>query len=219
MSTDPNELVTALGQFPTSALSDALDDLDIVGGIPDVQPVLADQGIVAGRALTARFERLNRDPAAHRYGGGVGRPLEQVLRTMKAGHVVVMDLQGTHTASAWGGLASRLAQHTGVLGTVMYGSVRDVDEIRALSYPVWAVGTYPRRSRGTFTFGSIGEPVDLGGVAVRTGDIIVGDATGVVCIPADLAERTHELAKGITEAEKGLVDQITSDTLVDWDQV
>lgn len=101
----------------------------------------------------------------------------------------------------------------------MYGTARDVDEIRALSYPVWAVGTYPRRSRGTFTFGSIGEPLELGGVTVRTGDIIVGDATGVVCIPAALAERTHELARGIADAEKGLTDQITSDALVDWDQV
>lgn len=125
MSTDPNDLVSALGQFPTSVLSDALDELDIVGGIPGVQPVLADQGIVAGWALTARFERLDRDPAAHRFGGGVGRPLEQVLRTMKAGQVVVMDLEGTHTASAWGAvLAARSAERCPRKGHVRDGSGR-----------------------------------------------------------------------------------------------
>ena len=213
------DLVASLAQFPTAVLSDALDELGVVGAIPEVQPMLSRQGSVAGRALTARFQRLDNDPAAHRFGGGVGRPLEQVLRAMEEGQIVVMDLDASRTASAWGGLASRLAQRTGVRGTVLYGTCRDVDEIRDLSYPVWAVGTHPRRSRGTFTFGSLGEQLDLGGVAVRSGDIIVGDATGVVCIPAELAERTHELATGIAAAELALVDQITSDTLVDWDQV
>lgn len=219
MAVDLKDLVAALGQFPTAVLSDALDELDVIGAIPGVQAMVPERATVSGLALTARFERLDRDPAAHRFGGGVGRPLEQVLRAMKDGQIVVMDLHGSQTASAWGGLASRLAQRTGVRGTVMYGTCRDVDEIRALSYPVWAVGTYPRRSRGQFTFGSLREPLDLAGVVVRNGDIVVGDATGVVCIPAELAERTYELATAIAATEAALVDQITSDTLVDWNQV
>jgi 4-hydroxy-4-methyl-2-oxoglutarate aldolase len=81
------------------------------------------------------------------------------------------------------------------------------------------VGTYPRRSRSTFSFGSLGEPLDLGGVRVCTGDIIVGDASGVVCVPRELAERTLELAAGIQATEEALLDQIRSNTVVDWDAV
>jgi len=219
VTTERDDLVASLGQFPTAVISDALDELGFVGAIPHVQATVADQRVVAGIALTARFERVEDDPAAHRFGGGVGRPLEQVLRAMRAGQMVVMDLDGSRTASAWGGLASRLAQRTGVSGTVLYGTCRDVDEIRDLSYPVWAVGTHPRRSRGTFTFGSLGGQLDLGGVVVRSGDIVVGDATGIVCVPIGLAARTRDLAVSITAAEGGLVDQIDADALVDWDQV
>lgn len=98
---------------------------------------------------------------------------------------------------------------------MLHGTCRDVDEIRGLSFPVWAVGTHPRRSRGSFTFGSLGEPLDIGDVTIRSGDIIVGDASGVVCVPSELAKRTLELANDIRDAETALVNQITSDALVD----
>lgn len=208
-----------LAQYPTALVSDALDELGFVGAVPGLVPVRSNQTTVTGQALTVRFEPLDADPAAHRYGGGVGRPLEQVLRTMGAGQIVVMDLGATNSASAWGGLASRLAQRGGVHGTVMWGTCRDVEEIRELGYPVWSVGAHPRRSRGSFTFGTIGQPLDLAGVAVRTGDVIVGDGTGVVCVPRDLAARTAELAAGIQAAEDSLLDQISRDAVVNWDDV
>ena len=92
-----------------------------------------------GFALPVRLEPKSNDPSAYRFGGGVGKPLEQVLQTMKDGDVVVMDLGGSDRAAAWGGLASRIAQRRGVRGTVMWGSCRDVEEIRAIGYPVWSV--------------------------------------------------------------------------------
>lgn len=213
------DLTGALSAYPTAVISDALDELGVCGAVPDVEAVLPHQGTVVGTALTVRFEPKEGDPAAHRFGGGVGRPLEQVLRTMRGGQVVVMDLQGTHTASAWGGLASRLAQRKGVAGTVMFGTCRDAEEIRELAYPVWAVGFHPRRSRNTFTFGSIGEPVELAGVRVCTGDIVVADASGVVVVPQELAARTAELAAGIQATEDSLLEQIEAEAVVDWDAV
>ena len=96
------------------------------------------QGRIAGFALPVRLEPKSNDPSAYRFGGGVGKPLEQVLQTMKDGDVVVMDLGGSDRAAAWGGLASRIAQRRGVRGTIMWGACRDVDEIRAIGYPVWS---------------------------------------------------------------------------------
>lgn len=212
-------MVDELASYPTAMLSDALDELDVVGAIPGVAAMLPRQPRIAGTALPVRFVRREHDPDAHRFGGGVGRPLERVLQTMRLGEVVVMDLDGTTTASAWGGLASRLARQRGVRGTVLHGTCRDIDEIVDLAYPVWAAGVHPRRSRNEFTFGSIGQPVHIGPVSVGSGDIIVGDATGVVCVPHRLVEETLALARTIARQERQLVEQIDRDRLVDWDQV
>jgi 4-hydroxy-4-methyl-2-oxoglutarate aldolase len=209
----------AFARYSTSMLSDALDELGIACVLPGVVAQLPAQGRVAGIAYPVRFARKTGDPAAYRFGGGVGRPLEQVLKTMAAGQVVVFDLDAAPDAACWGGLASRLAQGKGVVGTVIWGACRDVDEIRALGYPVWSVATCPRRSRNEFTFGSMGEPITLGRVAVRPGDILVGDATGVVCVPHDHAAEVLTLVERIAASEEEMERQITTGAIVDWDKV
>ena len=148
-------------KYPTSMISDALDEIEINGAISGVFPQRYDQGRISGRALPVKFNKKSSDPEAWRFGGGVGKPLEQVLKTMTAGKIIVMDLEGTLNATAWGGLASKLAQKKGVLGTIMYGTCRDVEEIRECGYPVWAKGVCPRRSRNDFTFGTINEPIEV----------------------------------------------------------
>ena len=211
--------LVAFEELPTSVLSDALDELGIPGALPGVLPQRCDQGPVAGRAMTARFQRMDGDDAAYRYGGGVGRPLEQVLTTMRRGDFVVLDLGGTATASAWGGLASKIALKRGVKGTVIYGTCRDVAEIRASGYAVWATGTFPRRSRNEFTFGSVQEPVTIGTVVVRPDDIIVADATGVVCVPHDRSAEVLAVAQKIAAVERQLLAQIEEEHVLDWDGV
>jgi regulator of RNase E activity RraA len=166
-----------------------------------------------------KFVRKSHDPEAYRFGGGVGKPLEIVLKTMKAGDVVVMDLDGATDASAWGGLASRLAQRRGVRGTIMWGTCRDLEEIRAIGYPVWAVGVCPRRSRNDFAFGSINEPITIAGVAIAPGDYVVADESGAVCVPRARAEETLGLLVRIEAQERLLEEQVRDDVVKSWDQV
>ena len=208
-----------LGQFATSELSDALDELAITGVIPGLSAQRIGQGRIAGRALPVHLVAKSKDPAAYRFGGGVGKPLEQVLRTMADGDVVVMDLQAANNASAWGGLASRLAQRRGVRGTIMWGTCRDVEEIRQVGYPVWAVGVCPRRSRNDFTFGSINEPIEIAGVTITRNDWIVADESGVLCVPGAAAEQVIALATKISNQERELAQMVRSDTVKSWDQV
>ena len=132
MSLDP---ISQLAQYSTSIVSDALDELAILGVLPGIEARRVGQGRVVGRALPVRLQPKSNDPSAYRFGGGVGKPLEQVLQTMQDGDVVVMDLGGSNRAAAWGGLASRIAQRRGVRGTIMWGACRDVDEIRAMAIP------------------------------------------------------------------------------------
>jgi regulator of RNase E activity RraA len=196
-----------------------MDELDISGVIPGLSAQRVGQGRIAGRALPVHLVAKTKDPSAYRFGGGVGKPLEQVLQTMAEGDVVLMDLQGANYASAWGGLASRLAQRRGVRGTIMWGTCRDVEEIRQIGYPVWAVGVCPRRSRNDFTFGSINEPIQIGAVTITRNDWIVADETGVVCIPGKHVEKVLELAGQIADQELELSQMVKSGSVTSWDQI
>lgn len=159
------------------------------------------------------------DPSAYRFGGGVGKPLEQVLKTMKDGDVVVMDLGGTDRAAAWGGLASRIAQRRGVRGTILWGACRDIDEIRAIGYPVWSVAVCPRRSRNDFTFGWIDKPVTIGAVEVAPRDYVLADESGVLSIQHARIDDVLTLAARIAEQEARLEAQVLNDAVASWDEV
>jgi regulator of RNase E activity RraA len=211
--------VSRLLRYPSSVVSDALDELGILGVLTGVQAQREGQGRIAGYALPVHLQPKSGDPAAYRFGGGVGKPLEQVLQTMKDGDVVLMDIGGSDRAAAWGGLASRIAQRRGVRGTIVWGSCRDVDEIRAIGYPVWAAATCPRRSRNEFTFGSINEPVTIGGVTVAPRDLILADESGVVAIPRARIGEVLDLCERIAAQEETLEAQILNDALASWDAV
>ncbi|MFL9887507.1 RraA family protein [Paraburkholderia agricolaris] len=214
-----NATSARLAEFATSELSDALDELGIAGVLPGLSAQRVGQGRIVGRAMPVKLLPKSKDPAAYRFGGGVGKPLEQVLQTMQTGDVVVMDLQGANYASAWGGLASRLAQRRGVAGTIMWGTCRDIDEIRQVGYPVWAVGVCPRRSRNEFTFGSINETITISGVSISREDWIVADESGVVCVPDAQVEKVIELATRIAEQEGELLQMVMSNNVTSWDEL
>ena len=206
-------------KFPTSMISDALDEIGINGAISGISAQRYDQGRIAGRALPVKFTKKSADPQAWRFGGGVGKPLEEVLKTMSNGQIVVMDLDGTINATAWGGLASKLAQKKGVLGTIMHGTCRDLEEIRECGYPVWAIGVCPRRSRNDFTFGSINEPIYVTEVKICKNDIIVADQSGVVCIPENKINEVLALLEKILHQEYILEDQVLRNAVQNWDDM
>ncbi|MBK9117702.1 MAG: RraA family protein [Betaproteobacteria bacterium] len=212
-------IATRLAAHPTSAISDALDELRIAGALSGIAAQRTGIGRVCGRALPVRFVRRANDPDAYRFGGGVGKPLEIVLQTMRAGDFVVMDLDGATNASAWGGLASRLAQRRGVRGTILWGTCRDLEEIRAVGYPVWAVGVCPRRSRNEFAFGSINQAITIGGIVIGPGDYVVADESGAVCVPHARGEEIVALVERIEAQERVLEQQVRDDAVSSWDEV
>lgn len=216
MSLDP---ISQLSQYSTSIVSDALDELAVLGVLPGIEARRVGQGRVVGRALPVRLQPKSNDPSAYRFGGGVGKPLEQVLQTMQDGDIVVMDLGGSNRAAAWGGLASRIAQRRGVRGTIMWGACRDVDEIRAIGYPVWSAAVCPRRSRNEFTFGAINEPITIQGVTIASRDFIVADESGVVCVPQGRFGEVIALCARIAVQERVLEAQVLNGSLESWDAV
>jgi 4-hydroxy-4-methyl-2-oxoglutarate aldolase len=96
--------------------------------------------------------------------------------------VLVVDGGGDLRQALWGDKMSRLALERGIAGFVVDGAVRDRDGIEALGFPVFAAGTVPTppaRDRR----GELEVPVACGGLEVRPGDLVYGDADGVVVVP------------------------------------
>jgi len=117
-----------------------------------------------------------------------------VLRAIdraKHGDLLVIDAGGSDRVTALGGTSSLAARTRGLAGAVVDAACRDLDEIRAMKFPVYALGT---SVRGTLKAhpGWLQVPVSVGGTVVEPGDYVLGDADGVVVVAKD---RIAEVAK------------------------
>ena len=105
----------------------------------------------------------------------------------------VLVIQADPEFAVCGGNVSAIAQRNGVAGVVVEGVVRDIDEIRELTFPVHALGVCPKPGAKNI-YQANGSPVQLQGTTVNTGDIIVADNDGVAVIPAAQAEEALAIA-------------------------
>lgn len=127
----------------------------------------------------------------------------------KPGDVFVIDAGGSPNRSIFGELMVNYCRVRGVAGIVVDGSIRDSESIGQMEdFPVYAIGVTPN---GPYKNGpgEINTPVTVGGIVVRPGDILVGDADGVIVIRPEDAETIARAAKGVIEKE----DQIMKDIL------
>lgn len=151
--------------------------------------------VLAGRALTV----LTRP--------GDNRALHLALLEAQPGDVLVVDAWGWKEAGAWGDVLTAAAQHIGVTGVVINGAARDAAEIKKLQFPVFAKAL-SIKGTAKLDAGVIGDAVTIDGVTIRTGDLIVGDADGVVAVPQDTVTKTLEAAQVREDTEAGWVEQI-----------
>jgi regulator of RNase E activity RraA len=89
----------------------------------------------------------------------------------------------------WGELLSTAARSRGAAGAVMDGMTRDIRAIRAMRFPVFAGGIGPLDSKGRGRIMSLDVPVQVGGARVCPGDLVFGDADGVVVVPGEVESR------------------------------
>jgi regulator of RNase E activity RraA len=111
----------------------------------------------------------------------------------KPGDVLVIDGKGDQTSALMGTIMMTACRQIGIAGVVMDGPVRDSAEIIEMGYPVFSAGTNPNGPT-KFVPGRIGHPISVGGVAVNPGDLIVGDADGIVVIEREKVEALLPLA-------------------------
>ncbi len=131
---------------------------------------------VVGRALTVSTQPTDNGPLA------------DALEQAQAGDVLVVDRQGDRRHACWGGVLTTVAQRSGVAAVVVDGPVTDRREIVEAGFPTFCRSVSALTTRRLDLPGSIGAPIVCGGIAVRTGDIVVADDDGVVVLPAEEAE-------------------------------
>jgi 4-hydroxy-4-methyl-2-oxoglutarate aldolase len=187
-------LVPRLGTLDTCAVSDAMDRHGLAGVAPGIRP-LTSSARIAGRVLTVQLRRPRNDEQATRHLGTAA------IEAASPGDVIVVDHQGRDDAAGWGGILSRAAKVKGVAGVIVHGACRDVDESREIGFPVFAGSATPLTARGRAMEESFNEPVTIAGVAVRSGDLVIADGTGVVFVPAAHAEAVIATAEGIAARE------------------
>jgi 4-hydroxy-4-methyl-2-oxoglutarate aldolase len=146
---------------------------------------------VAGPAYTVRGS------------GGDNLALHRAVVAAPPGHVLVADVEGT-AHGHWGEILAVAAQQRGILGLVMDGGVRDRDRLRALDFPVFSRHDCIRGTRKDVA-GELGVTIQLGGVPVRTGDLVVGDTDGVVVVPAERVPAVLEEADRRVDHEREIL--------------
>jgi regulator of RNase E activity RraA len=197
----PKKLIEGFRELATSTIGNVLDDMKISGIIQNIKPISPGFRF-AGGAFTVK-----------EVTGVIGTytnedfKLGQVIDSAQEGHVIMID-NGGQQVSTWGGIASFAAQKRGVVGLVVDGGVRDLDEIREFNFPVFSRYVVPTSGKGRVKILSMNTVIKIDGIRVRPGDIIVGDGTGIVCIPIEIAEEVLNKAKKMDEQDKQATEEI-----------
>jgi regulator of RNase E activity RraA len=197
----------------TAVLSDVLDELGFRDQAmpPSIRP-LDESRVLAGFARTGLYREIYRVvPGANPYALEIA-----LVDDLRPDDVAVFGCGGSTRIAPWGELLTTASRARGAAGCVTDGFVRDIRAIRALGFPVFHGGIAPLDSKGRGEVAEIDVPIRCAGVAVAPGELVVGDADGVIVVPRAAEEealarafakvasedRTRdELARGVKLAE------------------
>jgi regulator of RNase E activity RraA len=134
--------------------------------------------------------------------------IHAAMAMAKPGDVLVIDGKADRSAALMGSIMLNACKHLGFAGAVLDASIRDTEELIELGFPVWAVGANPNGPTKNVP-GRINWPIACGGAAVNPGDLIVGDADGVVVIERDKLASLLPLAAAKVADERQRIADIT----------
>lgn len=186
-----NDLAEAFRKVSSPNVTDAQHRKGAMRGIA---PRISQGVAMVGKALTV--QTVNGDWA---------KSVEAIDRAQE-GDVIVIDACSGDIA-VWGELASWSCMTKGVKGVVVDGAVRDIDSIMEMGFPCFSRHVAPNAGEPK-GYGGIGDEIVCGGVRVRTGDWVIGDESGVVVVPQEIAVEVVNRAIDIMEREERLREEI-----------
>jgi RraA family protein len=190
-------LVDAFKGLPVANVSDCMARMSSAG--PRLRP-MHKSGYLAGPALTVKCRP------------GDNLMIHKALDMAQPGDVIVVDAGGDLTNALFGEIMLATAVARGVVGMVLNGAVRDSDEIGAGHFPVYAAGV---THRGPYKDGpgEINVPIAIDGMVIHPGDLMLGDADGLLCVPFDSVQEVLAATLKKMEAEKKMLEDIASGSL------
>ncbi|WP_396656577.1 fumarylacetoacetate hydrolase family protein [Microbacterium sp.] len=188
----PAELRTKLERCPVAGLSGQLRKRGLNNvSIDGVRPLHPEAKLV-GVAKTLRFVP-NREDLFGSHGGGYNAQ-KRAFDAVREGEVLVIEARGEPGSGTLGDILAIRAHAAGAAGIVTDGGVRDLDAVTAVGIPVYATGAHPAVLGRKHVPWDVDVAVACGGATVLPGDVIVGDADGVIVIPAGIAEEVVDAA-------------------------
>jgi 4-hydroxy-4-methyl-2-oxoglutarate aldolase len=194
-TTWPDDLVGRAARLGASTVHEAAGR---IGALPSaVTALYREQAAVAGPAATVLCP------------DGDNLWLHRAIYAAAPGEVFVVEVGTGEDYGYWGEIMATAAQERGIAGLVISGCVRDAVQIQRLGFPVFSTGTCIRGTvKDPERPGALGGRLRLGDVLVSPGDLVVGDADGVVVVPRDAAEQAVAAGEVRERKEAGVMDQL-----------
>jgi len=217
---DPKHMIAEYRMLSTANVSDGLDRLGIKGCPHGIGPLWDACAKIVGPAATLKLV-----PVGQATESPVLGTLE-AIKLGKPGDVLVIDQAGRMDVNSYGGVAGFTTRHLGLAGCVIDGVTRDIDEYKQLNLPVFGKGFIQQSIRNRCACAGYGIEVQLGGVPVKPGDLIMADENGVCVVPRDKMAEVLEFAKlfksiedSVIEAVRGGMDPVTAHDRVRYDMM
>ena len=168
---------------------------------------------MAGYARTVRYLPLREDlSAAH--GGGMNAQ-KRAIEAIRPGEVLVIEARGDPTAGTIGDILALRAQVRGAAGVVTDGAIRDSAALAGLDLPVYHAAVHPAVLGRRHVPWETGVTVACAGVTIQPGDILVGDADGVVVLPPVLAAEVLAEAREQERQEQFIAERVAAGESID----
>lgn len=193
------DIIDRFSGIPTAVLSDVTGkDTCTMGS--EIKPVISDP-MTVGSAFTVKSRP------------GDNLMVHKAITLAGAGDVLVIDANGYREAGLVGELLATSCKSNQLNGVIVDGAVRDTGPLEELGFPVFAAAVSPKGSSKKHP-GSINVPVTCGGITVHPGDIIVGDADGVVSLDPSDAEAISEAVEQKVAEEERLKERVESGAFI-----
>jgi 4-hydroxy-4-methyl-2-oxoglutarate aldolase len=180
----------------TGTISDAMDELGIVGVVPAyVLPPVNTGTRIVGQALTVR--NIQRTAQIHKAALDKSNTQGESEAHNLAEPGDVLVIEGVMGCSNMGGQSATMARRQGFAGAIVDGTVRDPEQYRGMGWPVWCRGFTPITGKYRMQTVEINGTVQVCGIQVKPGDLVCADEAGVAFVPREQAVALLEAARKI----------------------
>jgi 4-hydroxy-4-methyl-2-oxoglutarate aldolase len=192
--------VALLEAFGSASSAQVADSMSRLGAMDvGIKPIWPSPRIV-GAALTVWCH------------AGDNLMLHKAISLAQPGDIIIVNTQGNVTNSPFGELLATSAVEVGIRAVIVDGTVRDAEALQKLKLPVYARGLCSNGCNKDGA-GEVGSVIACGGVAVRSGDIIIADRDGVVVVPLDAGPEIAKLSLAQVEREEKRLAEIAKGIL------